>query len=338
MHTKFPAGLIRLYGLLALFNVVAWALALWLFHAPSLWGLALLAYGLGLRHAVDADHIAAIDNVTRKLVQQGERPMTVGFFFALGHSAVVLLAVIAVAAAATLVTARFAAFRDFSGTIGTAISVLFLFAIALVNLVIFTSVWRALGRVRAGLAYVEDDLDRLLDGRGLLARLFRPLFRLIKKSWHMFPLGFLFGLGFDTATEVSLLGIAASETARGISLWSILVFPLLFAAGMSLIDTTDGVLMLGAYDWARLEPARKLRYNLAITLASVIVAVAVGGIEAASLVAGRLDLAGPLWVAIQRLGEHSTGIGLTIIGLFAAAWFGAMLVQRLGERAASRSR
>jgi len=281
--------IIGIYALLTFANLGAWAWAVLLFRDhPVLLGTALLAYGFGLRHAVDADHIAAIDNVTRKLMQEGKRPVGVGFFFALGHSTVVILAAAAVAATATALAVSFEEFKAVGGVIGTSVSALFLFAIAAANIVILRGVWRTFQHVRQGGRYVEEDFDLLLNSRGLLARLFRPLFRLIRTSWHMFPLGFLFGLGFDTATEVAVLGISATQAAQGVSIWSIMVFPALFAAGMSLIDTTDGILMLGAYDWAFVKPMRKLYYNLTITAVSVVVAVLVGGIEALGLLVPRV--------------------------------------------------
>src|ERR1700738_1504240 len=247
LHIK----VIALYAILATANLLAWAWAFAAFHGDALLlGTALLAYGFGLRHAVDADHIAAIDNVTRKLMQEGKRPLYVGLFFALGHSPVVARACAGVAAAATLLSAHFEPFKSVGGVVGTLVSALFLFAIAAANLVILRSVWRTFERVKNGGRYDAGDYDLLLADRGLLARLFRPLFGLITRSWHMFPLGFLFGLGFDTATEVALLGLSATQAAQGVSLWSVLVFPALFAAGMALVDTTDGVLMLGAYNWA----------------------------------------------------------------------------------------
>jgi high-affinity nickel-transport protein len=321
--------LIGLYALLLAGNLAAWAWALIVFRDhPALLGTALLAYGFGLRHAVDADHIAAIDNVTRKLMQEGRRPVAVGFFFALGHSTVVALATAGVAATATLLAAHFAAFHEVGSIVGTLVSALFLFAIAAANILILRSVWRTFRQVRSGGRYVEEDFDLLLNSRGLLARLFRPLFRLITRSWHMFPLGFLFGLGFDTATEVSLLGIAASETARGLSIWSILVFPALFAAGMSLIDTTDGVLMLGAYDWAFVKPIRKLYYNLVITFVSVMVAVLIGGIEVLGLVGDRLGLAGRFWDGTAALTDNLNSIGFLVVGVFVVAWIGSVAIYR----------
>ncbi len=321
--------LIGIYGLLIAANLGAWAWAFLLFQdQPLFLGTALLAYSFGLRHAVDADHIAAIDNVTRKLMQEGKRPVTVGLFFALGHSAVVMLAAAGVAAAATLLSTRFEQFKGVGGIISTGVSALFLFSIATANLFILRAVWRTWQHVRAGGRYVAADFDLLLNSRGVLARLFRPVFRLVTKSWHMFPLGFLFGLGFDTATEVSLLGISATQAAQGVSIWSIMVFPALFAAGMSLVDTTDGVLMLGAYDWAFVKPVRKLYYNLTITLVSVVVAFLVGGIEALGLVGAQLDLSGWFWDGVSALNENFSNLGFVIIGVFIAAWIGSVLIYR----------
>jgi high-affinity nickel-transport protein len=303
--------LIGIYGLLGLGNLAAWAWALLAFHDhPLLLGTALLAYGFGLRHAVDADHIAAIDNVTRKLMQEGKRPLYVGLFFALGHSTVVALAVAGVAAATTLLSAHFEPFKSIGGVVGTLVSALFLFAIAAANLVILRSVWRTFERVKNGGRYDAEDFDLLLADR------------------HMFPLGFLFGLGFDTATEVALLGLSATQAAQGVSTWSILVFPALFAAGMALIDTTDGVLMLGAYHWAFVKPIRKLYYNLTITLVSVVVAVLIGGIELLGLLGERLSLSGWFWRAIGSLNDNLNALGFFIIGVFVAAWLGSVAFYR----------
>jgi high-affinity nickel-transport protein len=311
-------------------NVAAWIWALIAFRDfPILLGTALLAYSFGLRHAVDADHIAAIDNVTRKLMQEGKRPVAVGLFFSLGHSAVVVLASIAIALTASALEEKFAGFADVGGLVGTSISALFLLAIAVMNLVILRGVGRAFRRVRAGGRYVEEDLDTLLAGGGLLARIFRPLFGLIGRSWHMFPLGFLFGLGFDTASEVALLGISAAEASKGLPIWSILVFPTLFTAGMSLVDTTDGILMLGAYGWAFVKPVRKLYYNMIITLVSVMVALLVGGIEALGLIHDRFDLSGGVWDVIGGLNDNFGSLGYLIIAIFAASWIVSALVYRL---------
>ena len=321
---------VGLFALLIAANLGAWAWALVAFrHYPVLLGTSLLAYGLGLRHAIDADHIAAIDNVTRKLMHEGQRPITVGFFFSLGHSTVVVLASLAIAATATALQTDLAPFHDVGGVIGTTVSIVFLLAIAVMNLFILGSVYRAFHRVRAGGAYVEEDLDALLAGGGLLARIFRPLFGIVRKSWHMYPLGLLFGLGFDTATEIALLGISAAEAARGLPIWSIMVFPALFTAGMSLVDTADNVLMIGAYGWAFSKPMRKLYYNLTITFASVVVALVVGGVQAFGLVARRTGWQGGVWDAVNNLNDHFGAIGYLIIGLFIACWGVSVLVYRL---------
>lgn len=318
-----------IYSVLLAGNLAVWVWTLAMFwDRPLLLGSALLAYGFGLRHAVDADHIAAIDNVTRKLMQQGQRPISIGFFFALGHSTVVILAAAGVAATATALQAQFADFRTIGSIIGTLVSAGFLFIIAAANIVILRSVWRTYSHVRNGGRYVDEDFDMLLNSRGLLARLFRPMFRLVNRSWHMYPLGFLFGLGFDTATEVALLGISATQAAQGLSVWSIMVFPALFAAGMSLIDTTDGVLMLGAYHWAFVKPMRKLYYNLTITLVSVVVALLIGGIEALGLLGDRLSLSGWFWDGIGALNDNFGNLGFVIIGVFIAAWIGSVIVYR----------
>jgi high-affinity nickel-transport protein len=318
-----------LYGVLAAANIAVW---IWAFVAlkgqPVLLGTAFLAYSFGLRHAVDADHIAAIDNVTRKLMQDGQRPVAVGFSFALGHSAVVLLAALLIAWTASA-AAGLESFKALGGVISTSVSALFLFVIAAMNLMILRSVYQTFQRVKAGGVYVEEDLDLLLNGRGLMARLLRPLFRLVSRSWHMAPLGFLFGLGFDTATEVSLLGLSAAQAAHGLSLGVVLVFPALFAAGMSLVDSTDGVLMLGAYDWAFVKPIRKLYYNMTITLVSALVAIVVGGIEALALFADELRLSGAFWDAFRALGQHFNLLGFLIIGLFAVSWAGSWVVYRV---------
>ena len=282
--TELAGKIVGIYGVLVAANVLAWIWALIAFRDyPVLIGTAFLAYTFGLRHAVDADHIAAIDNVTRKLMQEGKRPLAVGLFFSLGHSTIVVLASAAIALATAGLEGRFNMLKVVGGVIGTSVSVIFLFLVAAANFVILCSVYRTFQRVRRGGAYVEEDVDHLLARRGLLGRLFRPMFRFVSRSWHMYPLGVLFGLGFDTATEVGLLGISAAEASKGLPIWSIMVFAALFTAAMSLIDTTDGVLMLGAYGWALTKPVRKLYYNLTITFVSVLVAVLIGGIEALGL-------------------------------------------------------
>ncbi|WP_404487957.1 HoxN/HupN/NixA family nickel/cobalt transporter [Pseudomonas sp. HT11] len=318
--------LFGIYGILVAINVGAWLWALVAFHQhPVLLGTALLAYSFGLRHAVDADHIAAIDNATRKLMQEQKRPVAVGFFFSLGHSSVVVLASIGVA----LTAAHVEVIKAVGGVIGTSVSAVFLLVIALMNLVILRSIYKAWRHVREGGAYVEEDFDLLLADRGFMARIFRPLFRLISRSWHLYPLGFLFGLGFDTATEIALLGISATQAAQGLSPWSIMVFPLLFSAGMSLVDTLDGHLMLGAYGWAYMKPLRKLYYNMSITLVSVVVAVIIGSIEALGLIADQLELKGDFWGFIGNLNDSFGMLGYIIIGIFVASWAASVLLYRL---------
>jgi nickel/cobalt transporter (NiCoT) family protein len=325
--SSLRASIASIYVALLFINVAMWAWAMLTFrHQPVLLGTALLAYGFGLRHAVDADHIAAIDNVTRKLMQEGKRPVTVGFFFAMGHATIVVLAAAGIAITAAALHLDQA--RSVGGVISTSVSATFLFAIAAMNLLIFLSVWKTFRHVRRGGEFVEEDFDLLLNKRGFAARLFGPLFKLIRTSWHMFPLGLLFGLGFDTATEVAVLGISATQAARGVSIWSIMVFPGLFAAGMSLIDTTDGILMLGAYDWAYVKPIRKLFYNMTITLVSVVIAVLIGGIEALGLLMQQLRFTGPFWRTVGLLSNNFNSLGFLIIGIFIVAWTASVVIYR----------
>ena len=323
---------LALYVLLFVINAAAWLWALVAFRShPVLLGTAALAYSFGLRHAFDADHIAAIDNVTRKLMQEGRRPVGVGLFFSLGHSTIVVALTIAIAIAAAALQNRFDAFKSFGAVAGTLVSALFLFAIAIANIIILISVWRTFQTVRKGGRFVEEQLDLALANRGLLGRLFRRFFRLIERSWQMYPLGVLFGLGFDTATEVGLLGISATQASQGLSIWSILVFPALFTAGMTLIDTIDSVLMLGAYGWAFIKPIRKLYYNLTITAVSVIVAVIVGGLETLNLIGDQLGLtdSGGFWGAIGSLNDNFGVLGYVIVGVFVAAWAISYVVYRV---------
>lgn len=318
-----------IYALLLAFNFAAWLWAILAFHRfPVLLGTALLAYSFGLRHAVDADHIAAIDNVTRKLMQAGKRPVAVGFMFSLGHSTVVVVGSAAIAGAALLLQHRVDAVRNIGSVVGTLVSAFFLFAIAIVNLIILRSICRVFVSVRRGEPYVEEDFDLLLGNRGLLSRLFRPMFRIITRSWHMYPLGVLFGLGFDTATEIGVLGISAAEAAKGLSFWAILVFPTLFAAGMSLIDTTDNILMLGAYGWAFVKPIRKLYYNITITSVSVLVALVVGGIEALGLLGSQFRFKGRFWHGVATLNDNFGTLGYFIVALFAVSWLVSIAVYK----------
>ena len=256
--------------------------------------------------------------------------VAVGLMFSLGHSTIVVVGSIAIAATALALHHRIDAAREIGGVIGTLVSCLFLFAIAIVNLIVLRSLSDRtfVLRVRRGGAYVEEDFDLLLGSRGFLTRLFRPIFNMIRCSWHMYPLGLLFGLGFDTATEIGVLGMSAAEASKGLSLWSILVFPVLFAAGMSLVDSTDNILMLGAYGWAYVKPLRKLYYNITITAVSVVVALAVGGIEALGLLAGQFHPQGAFWDLVRTLNENFGFLGYGIVVLFALSWVVSIAVYK----------
>ena len=321
--------IVALYVLLLTASAVVWTWALIaLAGRPTLLGTAFLAYMLGLRHAVDADHIATIDNVVRKLMQEGKRPYTVGLFFSLGHSLSIAVAVAVIAGAAFALQGRFAEFKSVGSVIGTGASAFFLLAIAVINLVILRGVWTSFRKARRGEPVEEQELNALLAGRGLLARIFRPLFRMVSRSWQMFPVGFLFGLGFDTATEISLFAVAASQASGGMTLGTIMIFPALFTAGMTLVDTTDSVLMVGAYGWAFLNPIRKIWYNLTITAISVIVALLIGGIEALGLIAGKLGLEGRFWDLIGDLNSSLANFGYLVVGIFIASWAVSYLLYR----------
>ncbi|HEY3754618.1 MAG TPA: HoxN/HupN/NixA family nickel/cobalt transporter [Opitutaceae bacterium] len=315
--------------LLVAINTLAWAWAFFAFrHYPAMLGTALLAYMFGLRHAVDADHIAAIDNVTRKLMQQGQKPVGVGFYFSLGHSTIVFALTLLIAWASLELKGPFARWADLGGVLGTVISAGFLLVIGAANLVIFVSLCRACQSGRRGGILPEEDIDILLDQRGFFGRLFRSLFRLINHSWQMYLIGFLFGLGFDTATEVGLLAVSSREAARGLPISTILVFPALFTAGMALVDTGDGILMLGAYGWAFVNPRRKLGYNLTVTFVSVIVALFIGAGEIVGLCVDRGKPKGALWDAAGALNDHLGAVGLAVIALFLLSWTAWALVYR----------
>jgi len=321
---------IGLFAILVVVNLLAWLWALVSFHNhPLLLATGSIAYGFGLRHAVDADHIAAIDNVTRKLMHEGRRPIAVGLCFSLGHSTVVFAASLVIALTVSSLQERFPELIEVGGVLGTLVSVLFLIAIAMINLVVLLSVYRLFRRVRRGNAYAEEQLNVMLSRRGLSARLPRGVFRLVSRSWHIYPLGLLFGLGFDTATEIGLLGISAAEASNALPIWSILVFPALFTAGMSLVDSSDGMLMVGAFGWAFMNPVRKLYYNLAITGISVVVAALVGGIEALGLAAEKLGLAGGLWASVGAMEGHFGTLGYLVVGIFVATWIVTILIYRM---------
>ena len=329
---SFRRKVIGLYAFLIACNVAAWMWAVSAFAGNAvLLGAAVLAYTFGLRHAFDADHIASIDSATRKLMQRDARPTTVGFHFAIGHSAAlfVFVSVIAAWGAWSGGNSKFSLVNSSAGVASTFVSASFLLVMAVLNLTIAWSTYLTFRQVRRGGAYVEEDFEVLLNKRGFFSRILRPLFRLVDKSWHMMIIGFLFGLGFDTATEVSLLGIAGAEAARGLSVWVILAFPALFAAGMTLMDTTDSVLMVRAYGWAFRNPVRKLYYNLTITIVSALVALVVAGIEGLALASERLNLRGQLWDGVNSLNDHWELIGIFVVSLFIGSWLVSWLVYRL---------
>jgi high-affinity nickel-transport protein len=336
MLAIFDAGANRLApkatglcGALIAVNLLVWAWAFVAFRSyPMPLATALIAYGFGLRHAVDADHIAAIDNATRKLMQEGKRPIMVGLFFSLGHSTVVFAASLVIALSASSLQQRFPGLIEVGGVVGTLVSVFFLIGIAIINFFVLVGVYRIFQRVRRGKRYTEEELNVFLAPRGLFGRLLRGILRLISHSWHMYPLGFLFGLGFDTATEIGLLGISAAEASKGLSVWSILVFPALFTAGMSLVDSSDSVLMVGAYGWAFTNPVRKLYYNLVITGFSVAVAVLVGAREAFSLVGNKFGPEGGLFVTADATAARSEALGYLVVAVFVAAWLVSFVIYR----------
>ncbi len=336
---KLWARAAPLYAGLLLATLAAWTWAFAVFgQSPFLLGTAALAYVLGLRHAVDADHIAAIDNTTRKLMQADQPPLGIGLWFSLGHSTVVVLACLVVGAASGALRAGVARFSGADAWIATGISAGFLFLIALANLVPLIGVWRAWRTARPGGGEATDPLAATPGPAGPLSRLLAPLLAVISRPWHMYPLGFLFGLGFDTASEVGLLAISASQAVQRLPLAAIMVFPALFTAGMTLVDTTDGVLMAGAYGWAFVKPRRKLAYNFTVTLASIAIAAGVGAVEVWGLIADRFAPARRAggWVAV--LDNHMGALGCAIVALFIAAWAGSAIASRAREAAGSTRR
>jgi high-affinity nickel-transport protein len=320
------------FAFLVAANVAAWTWAWISFHEqPVLLGTAFLAYTFGLRHAFDADHIAAIDNVVRKLMQEKRDAHAVGFYFSLGHSTVVIVATAVIAAVASGMGADLTQIRDASGFYGTLLSALFLLLIGLANLIVLKRVIAIFARVRSGGSLVDQDIDELMKGRGLLARVFRPIFGVVSRPWHMYPVGFLFGLGFDTATEIGLLGISATQAAQGVSFWSIMIFPALFTAAMSLMDTTDSVLMTRVYGWAFVNPMRKLCYNVTLTAVSIAIALVVGGVEVLGLLMDKMKLEGRFWTIISQLNDNFVYVGLSVVGIFLSAWIVSIAIYKLGR-------
>jgi high-affinity nickel-transport protein len=287
-------------------------------HNPELAGLATLAYTFGLRHAFDADHIAAIDNTTRKLLQDGRRPLGTGFFFSLGHSTIVFSLTAALAVAAASLDARMPALRSYGSTIGASVSGTFLLLIGALNFLVLLEVVGVFRRLRRG-RYDERDLERALLKQGVLGRvLLGRLGGRIDASWKTYPLGLLFGLGFDTATEIGLLAVAAGVATHQVPFLAVISLPLVFAAGMSLMDTLDGAFMSCAYGWAFSSPVRKVYYNVSVTSLSVAVAWLVGGIELLQVLAAKLSLHGGFWRLLQGLDLGR--LGYLVVALFGATW------------------
>jgi high-affinity nickel-transport protein len=295
-------------------------------------GTGILAYTLGMRHAFDADHIAAIDNTTRKLLGEGKRPLSVGFFFSLGHSSVVfILAALlnfGIRGLDEQVKHGGSALQHTTNIVGTSVSAVFLYLIAALNVIILVGIFKVFLAMRSG-AHDDSELERLLDSRGLMMRFLGPLSRRVDSTWKMYPIGFLFGLGFDTATEVALLVLAGSAVVGGLPFYAILSLPILFAAGMSLFDTLDGCFMNFAYDWAFAKPIRKIYYNLTITSLSVFVALFIGGVETLGLLAQEGHLQGGFWSLVA--GFNINTAGFFIVAVFVVTWAAALAIWRFGR-------
>ncbi|HEX6510941.1 MAG TPA: HoxN/HupN/NixA family nickel/cobalt transporter [Chloroflexota bacterium] len=333
--TRFDRGergrLAALMAAVVAIHVVGWGLLLSQASGfPALLGLGGLAYSFGLRHAFDADHISAIDNTTRKLLQEGKKPMGVGFFFSLGHSTVVLGIALALGFAVRAVVegavGENGQLRSIGGMVGSGVSGAFLLLIGALILVILLDVIGTYRRMKAG-QYDRGSLEEHLVSGGLMTRLFGRLFRLIRHSWQMYPVGFLFGLGFDTASEVALLAISAGAASQGLPFLAVVALPVIFAAGMSLMDTLDGAFMAKAYGWAFSNPVRKVFYNLTVTALSVFVALFVGGVEVSQLLIQLLKLNGGLFDAIA--GWDFANLGFVIVGAFVLAWTASFAVFKL---------
>jgi high-affinity nickel-transport protein len=326
------------FGSVGALHIAGWGLLL-VYGAshPGLLALGGLAYTFGLRHAFDADHISAIDNTTRKLLQSGQKPVGVGFFFSLGHSSVVFLIAVALGLAVKSIVQgvvdQNGQLKTIGGAVGTTVSGTFLVVIGLLNLAILIDVLRVYRRMRRG-EYDQQGLENELQAGGLMTRLFGRVFRVIDHSWQMYPVGFLFGLGFDTASEVALLAISAGAAAQGIPFGAVISLPLIFAAGMSLMDTADGAFMSKAYSWAFASPIRKVFYNLTMTSLSVFVALFIGVLELAQVISQVFKLQGPFFNAVQRFDLIGKS-GFVIVAAFVIAWAAALLiykVRRIDER------
>ena len=333
MSTLTPAEWVRLSGFgsaVAALHVIGWGLFVYYSHAnPALAGLGTLAYTFGLRHAFDADHIAAIDNTTRKFLQDGKRSLGVGFFFSLGHSTIVLSLVTGLVFATKTVNSSVPSFQDWGGYVGAGVSGTFLWIIGALNLVVLLDVIRIFREMRTG-AYDQERLEQRLLDRGFMNRFFLArISQKIRSSWQMYPLGLLFGLGFDTATEIGLLALTAGVATNHMPFLAVLSLPILFAAGMSLMDTADGAFMSQAYGWAFSNPIRKVYYNITVTTLSVAVALVIGTIELLQVLATRFELDGGFWGWLAKLDFGH--IGYAIVAAFVLTWALSVLVWKKGR-------
>jgi high-affinity nickel-transport protein len=308
-----------LYGFIGLLHVLGWGLYLqYAAQYSQLVGLGFVAYMFGLRHAFDVDHIAAVDDTVRFMLQKGKKPLGVGFFFSLGHSTVVLALAIGIAFAATAVKQQLPQLKDIGAIVGASVSGTFLWIIGILNLLVLLDILKVWQTAKSG-AHTHAHLEAMLQKRGFLNRLFGGrLQKLMNHSWQMYPLGLLFGMGFDTASEVGLLAMTAGAAAGNLPLPAVLSLPILFAAGMTIMDTTDGVLMSKAYDWAFLNPLRKILYNITTTGLAVAVALVVGTIELLQVFIGVLDLHGYFYNLIAKLDFGV--LGYIVVGMFLLAW------------------
>jgi nickel/cobalt transporter (NiCoT) family protein len=328
-----------MFGFVALLHVLGWGLFVGVASRyPAFAGAGVLAYTFGLRHAFDADHISAIDDTTRFMLQKGKRPLGVGFFFSLGHSSIVFALAFALAIAAKAVESRIPQWQNFGGTIGASVSGVFLWVIGVLNLIVLLEIVRIWRQMKQG-SYHREHLEELLLQRGFVNRILGGRAqKLINHSWQMYPLGMLFGLGFDTASEVGLLALTAGVATGKVSFWAVISLPLLFAAGMSLMDTTDGALMSKAYDWAFSSPLRKIWYNITTTGLSVAVALLIGSIEILQVLSGRLGWKGAFFELLNDKLDFGV-LGYIIVGMFLLAWIGSVLlwkVRRVEERYGDR--
>lgn len=304
-------------GVVVLHIIGIWLLFQYSSQSTVLFGLGLLAYTFGLRHAFDVDHIAFIDNTVRKFLHEHRRPYHVGFLFSLGHATVVMIMCIGTVFAVHAVQQHLPILENVGGILSTVISGLFLVALAIVNCAVWKQMLDVFRRIRRD-PQSEHDLDKLLQQRGMLSRIIGPLSKMITKTWHVYFIGFLFGLGFDTASEIALLAISASASHRAVPWLGILSLPALFAAGMSLMDTADGIFMVNAYEWAFSNPLRKIYYNLSVTGLGVLAASAIGIIELLQVLVRELHLQGGLWTSIQQLNFGT--MGYILVALFVIVW------------------